>query len=155
MCENPDPPPVRRMVVGFVFDDVLERVVLLCKKRPVWQAGTYNGPGGKIEDDEHPAQAMRREFQEETGLDLTEKEWKQFARLEGQGWSVCVFCATISNDLLGDIRSSTNEQVGVFRIVEALALPALPNFAWLLLMARDVLENDYGPSFAHVRYTHS
>lgn len=71
-----------RYVVGFAFDPALQHVLLVLKNRPSWQAGKFNGPGGKIEEDEEPKHAMVREFKEETGLDTLEHAWKE-VKIEG------------------------------------------------------------------------
>mgnify|MGYP000718169211 FL=1 len=41
--------PKRRYSAVAVFSDDLERVVLIHKLRPNWQAGKANLPGGKVE----------------------------------------------------------------------------------------------------------
>lgn len=73
--------PRRRYSAVAVFSDDLERVVLIHKLKPAWQAGKANFPGGKVEDsdwealhgqDDYEATAYRRcatrELTEETGL---------------------------------------------------------------------------------------
>ena len=42
-------------------------VLLIEKKHPAWQAGRFNLPGGKIEDEETIHEAASRELLEETG----------------------------------------------------------------------------------------
>jgi 8-oxo-dGTP diphosphatase len=59
----------RTLVLG-----VREGMVLLQRVPPgrgAW-AGLWNGIGGHVEQGESPGQAARREFREETGLELTE-----------------------------------------------------------------------------------
>lgn len=63
------------MVAGFLF--YKDRVVLVKKTKPEWQAGLLNGIGGKIEPGESPFDAMVREFEEETGYRTL--EWEEFA----------------------------------------------------------------------------
>ena len=63
-------------VVGFMFNPAENAVLLLRKNRPSWQVGKLNGIGGRIEGDETPQQAMRRECMEEVGLDCD--QWKEF-----------------------------------------------------------------------------
>ena len=53
---------------GFLFSLDRQRVLLIRKRRPAWQAGKLNGLGGKIEPGETPDAAARREVLEETGL---------------------------------------------------------------------------------------
>ncbi len=80
--------PRRRYSAVAVFSDDLERVVLIHKLKPAWQAGKANFPGGKVEakdwpphgcgPDENPdylgaaedayRTAAARELTEETGL---------------------------------------------------------------------------------------
>lgn len=45
-----------------------ERLVMIRKNSPDWQAGKLNFPGGHIEKDEFPNVAAARELFEETGL---------------------------------------------------------------------------------------
>lgn len=56
-------------VLGFYFSLDRKEVLLIEKKRPAWQRGKLNGVGGRIEQNELPYHAMRREFREETGID--------------------------------------------------------------------------------------
>lgn len=55
-------------VVGFMFNEANDRILLIFKNRPVWMAGKLNGIGGKIEPGETAHEAMEREFREETGF---------------------------------------------------------------------------------------
>lgn len=55
-----------RFVIGLMFDPTYSRVVLIRKKRPTWQAGLLNAPGGKCEEGELELNAVDREFEEET-----------------------------------------------------------------------------------------
>jgi 8-oxo-dGTP pyrophosphatase MutT (NUDIX family) len=64
---HPPKPEVKdRYVLGFVFSQACDRVLLIWKNRPAWQKDKLNGIGGKIEAGETPKQAMEREFTEET-----------------------------------------------------------------------------------------
>lgn len=57
---------MKHYVMGFVFNKTRNRVLLVKKKRPEWQAGKWNGIGGKIDDtDISPLAAMQREGYEE------------------------------------------------------------------------------------------
>lgn len=46
--------PKRRYSAAAVFSDDLERVVLIHRLKPAWQAGKANVPGGKVEDKDWP-----------------------------------------------------------------------------------------------------
>ena len=49
-------------VLAFIFDENLEKVLLIQKQRPKWQAGLDNGIGGKIEEKETAINAIKREI---------------------------------------------------------------------------------------------
>ncbi len=84
-----DPPPLVappiQYVVGFLFADIRHSpwVLLLRKKRPAWQLGRLNGPGGKVEVGETFKEAMFREFVEEVEYPVMLDDWRQFALLRG------------------------------------------------------------------------
>ena len=55
--------------VGAVIHDDAGRLLLVLRGRPP-AAGTWSLPGGRVEAGESDAEAVRRELQEETGLDV-------------------------------------------------------------------------------------
>lgn len=84
---------MKRYVLGFCFT-LSGRCFLMKKATPDWQKGLVTGLGGKIEDGEHPIEAMIREFQEEAGIVTHEKNWESLAVLAGdtgEGWEMYVF----------------------------------------------------------------
>lgn len=62
---------MKHYVLGFVFNKAKDRVLLVEKRKPKWQAGHWNGIGGKIEKSEIPLQSMTREAIEETSFSFT------------------------------------------------------------------------------------
>jgi 8-oxo-dGTP diphosphatase len=80
-----------RYVMGLAFSDDAKDVVLLEKLKPAHLVGKWNGVGGKIEEGETPAQAMVREFEEETGVSTRESEWQYFANLTAANWEIFCF----------------------------------------------------------------
>jgi 8-oxo-dGTP diphosphatase len=130
--------PKREWVVGFLLDDAAERVVLIRKNRPEWQAGKLNGVGGKVEaDDADLEAAMVREFWEETGVRVN--SWHHFARLEWEEGTVHFFRAFRYADLLAACRTTTDETIELHPLAELL-LPgnpagATPNLLWLVPLA--------------------
>jgi 8-oxo-dGTP pyrophosphatase MutT (NUDIX family) len=72
--------------VGFAFSPKNMAVVLIRKERPAWQKGKLNGVGGHVEANESPAQAMVREYQEETGVQTALTDWELFAVMHGIDW---------------------------------------------------------------------
>lgn len=84
-------------VCGFLFDEDFENVVLINKNRPEWQKGKLNGIGGRLESNETVAEAMSREFKEETGLLIPVEEWTSFAEISGKDWIVNFFFANVED----------------------------------------------------------
>jgi len=82
-------------VLGLVFSKSRGKILLIEKKRPKWQAGRWNGIGGKIEQNESPIGAMQREALEETGHSFL---YKHVITFVCPGGTVFVFeaitCAT-------------------------------------------------------------
>lgn len=71
---------------GTVFN--FENVLLILKDRPVWQAGNFNGIGGKVEAGELPIDAMVRETFEETDLEIPAERWEHYCTMKGPDFEV-------------------------------------------------------------------
>ncbi len=103
--------------LGFVVDESGERVLLMEKRRPSWQAGRLNGIGGKVEDEETGVAAMVRECQEETGLEIPAESWENLGAISFEGGRVHVFVAT------GDVeaaRALTDEPMRPVKLSDAV-----------------------------------
>lgn len=121
-------------VLGFLFSNDLESVVLILKKKPEWQAGLLNGVGGKIEPDETSEQAMRREFLEETGKDIHEANWRRFCNIRGSEYHIDCYMA------IGDVsqvRTTTSEYVVICNTKDIHQLNVVTNLNWLIPLALD------------------
>lgn len=128
----PDEPVIPvEYVAGFLFSTDLTRVVLIEKLLPVNQRGLLNAVGGKIEKDEDPLDAMRREFKEETNLAVD--AWFPVCILRGQWGRVFFYYAT--RDYPERVESVTDEPVAVYSVGELETDQVLPNVPWLLEMA--------------------
>lgn len=134
-----------RYVAGFVFAPTLDRVLLLRKTRPAWQAGKLNGFGGKVEPGESFEAAMHRESIEEAGMTF---EWEHFATLlcnDDRHSREIAFFRAVSDDWYRPGRNLANDvgelfvTTGVGEIVDG-SEPAIPNLRWLVPMA--LAEND-------------
>ena len=84
---------------------------------------------------------MRREFKEETGVDV--REWYHFTSLHGASdvkWTVHFFCAHDTVDLLlvRDEPQRTDERVFVFDVASLDFRKTIPNLCWLIPMARSM-----------------
>lgn len=124
------------MVVGFLFDDDQDYVLLIQKVKPLWQKGKLNGIGGKIEPRESPSKAMEREFLEETGLFVPEPTWIEFCIINGPGWRVHFFSSSFPD--LDDFKSLTKEEVFKVHIRNDLPhLNTIFNLQWLINLALD------------------
>lgn len=119
-------------VAGFLIDNDARTVALVRKGKPAWQAGRLNGIGGKIEDGEDDSQAMRREFLEEAGVDISEAMWEVFAVVAGDWGSVTFFRVFGPTSA---VRTMESEPIEVHSL-DALPLDeCLPNLSWLIPLA--------------------
>jgi 8-oxo-dGTP pyrophosphatase MutT (NUDIX family) len=75
-----------------------DKVLLMEKTKPAWQAGRFNLVGGKIEEGESIEEASIRELKEETGLDG--EGFKLYGKILFNGG--CVHCVgfTVFNDIV-------------------------------------------------------
>lgn len=125
---------MKTYVLGFLFDDVGQAVVLIRKRKPAWQSGFLNGVGGKMEpEDALPCDAMARESVEEIGVSPA---WEPFGKLVCQDSLVFLFRAfdTAAFDAAKTMEAEEVEKVFVLDLENELVLPNLP---WLVRMAQD------------------
>ena len=118
-------------VCGFLFCTSKERVLLIRKRRPDWQVGKLNGVGGKIESGESPLDAMKREFAEEAGLEIT--EWQEVLEVTGDEWRGHFFRTFGEIDAA---RAMTDEQLEI-HTVRLLPSDTIPNLRWMIPMLLD------------------
>ena len=123
-------------VAGFMLEKDTDRVALVLKNRPAWQAGKMNGVGGHIEPGETPKQAMVREFLEETGYSTAESEWENFTTLFGDDWRVHFFS---SEGRIDELKSTTDEEIVLVSFSQINVKNAIPNLTWLIPMAKSMM----------------
>jgi 8-oxo-dGTP diphosphatase len=127
--------------VGFCFDENRQVVVLIQKNKPQWQAGQLNGVGGKIEAGEEQVEAMRREFKEETGVDIP--VWEHYALLMFPEANLYVYRAF--NNLIFESETQEEEEVSWYHVNDLIhgEYKVIPNLRWLIPLAlentRDVI----------------
>lgn len=130
---------MKRYVLGFAFNEKRDRVLLINKRRPDWQAGKMNGIGGMVEADESVVAAMVREFAEETGIATMTWQWEWFGRIFGDDAEVHLFRAFgVDIELwkpLTDERPTVRHVNG-----DSIHTEALPNVAGLIRVALDPQE---------------
>ena len=134
---------MKEYVVGFMFSKDGRDVALIRKNRPEWQAGKFNGVGGKIEPtDESPVAAMSREFYEETGVNVLRSNWIPFLTLTGETDAAhpeqsnpykIYFFKTFSN-LIQHAGTVTDEQIYILP-ADDLPKAVVPNLKFLVPMA--------------------
>jgi len=131
---------MKRYVCSFLFSPDRKRVLLIRKNRPAWQAGKLNGIGGKIEPGETPREAARREFREETGLDLPESAFTHLLTLGGPDdfgsgvpWEGYFFRAF---GAIHDAQSLTDEAVEIHP-TDPLPTDTIPNLHWIIPLLLD------------------
>lgn len=125
--------------LGFAFtgDD---EVALIQKKRPAWQAGKWNGIGGKLEQGEYGAQAMVREFLEETGVETVTADWDYMGTMKFNGYEpeawVHVYRSKWINGLSVD--TMEDEEVALIEVWRVLRqdIDVMYNLPWLVAMAQ-------------------
>lgn len=123
-------------VVGFLFDDTWEWVVLIQKEKgPEHLRGKWNGVGGKIERFEKSSDAMEREFLEEAGLTIPADQWTYFCDYVGKGFVIDFYFANVSYEILTQAKTMEIETVRHFNIDE-LPFSLMENLNWLLPLAK-------------------
>ena len=122
-------------VAGFLFSPDKKSVALIRKNRPEWQRGFLNAIGGHIEEGEHPANAMSREFKEETGIVIQPEDWRVLTILYCREWEIIFY--TAYNFSVYSVKSKTDEEVC---IIPTSTLPAsvIYNLNWLIPLALDI-----------------
>ena len=123
-------------VVGFGFNADRSQVVLVKKNRPQWQAGKWNGPGGKLEGDESPSEAMVREYLEETGVQTDIADWHYYTKVIGRDGDVYFFRMFDDKVLLASTQS--DEEIVIAPVdLEQIRQYGLSNLPWLIGIALD------------------
>ena len=119
---------MQKYVLGFLYTSDFKGVWLILKTKPDWQKGLLNGIGGKIEDGETPMESMRREFREETGLDII--DWREFCIItDNKNFEMYCFCA------FSELTPTTiTEEEVVYSDIFPLPKNIIVNLNWLVPM---------------------
>ncbi len=87
-----------------------DREVLLLRRNKEPNLGLWIAPGGKIEINESPHQAARREFAEETGLSAVDMAWRglcvEVSPLPEWQWLLFIY---VTRQFTGDLRPDLRE----------------------------------------------
>lgn len=123
-------------VVGFAFARDKDEIVLMLKKKPEWQAGSFNGVGGKIDEkDADPVSAMVREFQEETGAITLPEMWQNYARLVFP--EAVLHCFRMFSNVIYQCKTMEEEMVFIMPVKGVTDTTVIPNLKVLIPMALD------------------
>lgn len=120
---------MKHYVLGFIFNKAQDRVLLVEKRKPEWQAGHWNGIGGKIEEnDKDPSEAMEREAIEETGITYN---FKHVITHICPGGTVFIFT---NLNFLGDGISFSQTEDEQLKIWDVCNLPnkIMANLLWII-----------------------
>lgn len=104
--------------LGFIFNNDKNKVLLIKKKRPVEQAGLYNGIGGKKEPtDPSIEHCFIREVQEEAGIDLTIQPLFYIGSYgDNKYYKIGIFTTCIDDELFYSFQSLTDEKIEAHNI---------------------------------------
>lgn len=122
-------------VCAFAFDEERKNVALVRKARPDWQRGRWNGIGGKVEPHETAGLAVRREFREETGLDIS--GWRHFATLTATPTGQVIHFFEVTTPALHMVRTATDEKIKVHEVARLRFEKCVTSVAWLIPLACD------------------
>lgn len=117
---------MKHYVLGFAFNSSESSILLVRKERPEWMKGYWNGFGGKIEENETPEQAIRRECQEEIGHN--DFIFEHVGTFVCPGGTVYVFKAITPHASIHYMQRE-DELLETFPII-SLPIPRMPNLAW-------------------------
>jgi len=125
---------MKKYVLGFAFSEDKKAVVLILKDKPDWQKGKWNGVGGKVElSDQSNAQAMVREFYEETGVQTELTDWKRFAELDFP--EAEVFCFKMFSNAIKDCSTCESEVVDLCSVKNVFKRNLVDNLHVLIRLA--------------------
>jgi len=112
------------------------RVALIVKKRgPEGVINKINGIGGHLEEGESPVQCQRREFHEETGVDISEGRWEHTLSLsgpQGGGWVVYFFRAYLDDDEFEHLHTVEDEEVLKIPLEQVPFHLLVSNLRWII-----------------------
>lgn len=145
---------MEKYTIGAVFTPDFEKVLLIEKKRPNWQKGRLNFPGGHFEENETGYMCVAREFYEEAAVVIPPNEWQHIGLIENEGEYLCEFFTAIYDEARhGKIQSNT-EEVCLWVYTKAIPDLVISNLKWLIPFAVNYHQqgNADGLVFGHFSY---
>lgn len=140
----------KRYTIGAVFSPELDLVLLIEKQKPDWQRGKLNLPGGHIEEGETSQACVRREFQEETGLDIA--DWKHVGRIDNpDNYYVDLFAAILPDGQTA--QRLTSEAIEWYEVYD-LPAKCISNLFWLIPFAANTIKQGNGDNLTFGLFTY-
>lgn len=120
--------------MGFLFNKTRDKVLLIRKVKPEWQAGHLNAPCGHQEEGELPHNCCSREFFEETGIEVPCDAWVHFLTLDGKYFKLRVFAC--ESALVDTYKAYEGEEgiVRAYNLSDVIFLKPIPNLPWIMNM---------------------
>jgi 8-oxo-dGTP diphosphatase len=122
---RPAAPSVKRVVAALIFKD--DQILVCQRTRHQTMPLKWEFPGGKIEEGEQPRDALRRELNEELGIDaiIAEEvarirhEYKNGSAVELGFYAVREYKGEIENRIFKDMRWAMRPDLPSFDFLEA------------------------------------
>lgn len=144
-------------VAGFAFSSRYPREVLLVRKdHPEGQKNKFNGIGGATHPEERPADAMCREFEEETRIATLSTEWERIVILRSGEHDIHFYRTQLDHETLVGRNGKYNDSGERLHLIYWPHLLSgqyapvggmIPNLAWLLPLAA-YRHDTYHPLYA-------
>jgi len=118
-------PSVKRVVAALIFRD--DQILVCQRTRHQTMPLKWEFPGGKIEEGEQPSDALRRELNEELGIDATigeevariRHEYKNGSAVELRFYAVREYQGEIENRIFKEMRWAVRSELPSFDFLEA------------------------------------
>jgi 8-oxo-dGTP diphosphatase len=118
-------PSVKQVVAALIFKD--DQILVCQRTRHQTMPLKWEFPGGKIEEGEQPRDALRRELNEELGIDATigeeveriRHEYKNGSAVELRFYAVREYKGEVENRIFKDMRWTTRSELPAFDFLEA------------------------------------